>query len=429
MTTDIFRKVALERLSTPEQLDQVLALSPSGNRIAIHVTFVVLLLILLASFIISVPIMAKGVGIVLAADGMAEVSAPHGGRVSRVLVKPGDRIAAGAAIIELSQPDLENTLRTLHAERADLARQRQHILRLHGKDDQVQGRQRKQHLRELEQRRASTQQRLAWMEDRLKQDDALVAQGFLSRNKLQDTRTEFLQTQDRLAETDSQLRALEVEETNSQHGRQRETLDIDLRLASIEHKVGELTAKLERESVATSPHEGVIVEVKIARGDIIGAGNPLLAVLTPAATRAGEQAVLAYLPPGEAKKVQPLMGARVTPSNYKKEEYGSIIGRVTGVSTVPATAEGMQRALRNRQLVQSLSQQVPPIEIRIALDADSSSPSGLRWTSRGPDQKLDVGTTVEVEIVVKRMRLIVLALPALERWLSIEPAQAADTID
>ncbi|HLA34365.1 MAG TPA: hypothetical protein VJ001_05795, partial [Rhodocyclaceae bacterium] len=84
MTTDLFRKVALERLSTPEQLDQALALSPVANRLALYLTFAVLMAILCASVVVSVPIMAKGVGIVLAAEGVAEVSAQHSGRVQQV---------------------------------------------------------------------------------------------------------------------------------------------------------------------------------------------------------------------------------------------------------------------------------------------------------------------------------------------------------
>ena len=420
MTTDLFRKVALERLSTPEQLDQALALSPVANRLALYLTFAVVMAILFASVVVSVPIMAKGVGIVLAAEGVGEVSAQHSGRVQQVRVKPGDTIAVGQPIADLFQPDQENSLRTLRAELADASNQRRRIVEFHARDSQVQTAQRVQRKRELEQRAMSTRQRLKWMEDRQQQDETLVARGFLSRNRLQDTRTEYLQTQDRLAEIDSQLRTLEVEETASAHARQRETLDLDLRIASIEHRIGELSDKLARESVALSQHAGIVAETKVNVGDVVGPGSPLVTLLPNEGAVARTPAVIAYLAAGEAKKVRPSMGARVTPGSIKKEEYGSIVASVTTVSPMPATQEGMQRVLRNRQLVQTLSQNVAPIEILLALQTDERSPSGLRWTSRGPAQKIDVGTTVEVEVVVKRMRLIVLALPALERWLAVD---------
>lgn len=420
MTSDLFRKVALERLSTPEQLDQALALSPVANRLALYLTFAVLMAILCASVVVSAPIMAKGVGIVLAAEGVAEVSAQHSGRVQQVRVKPGDTIVVGQPIADLYQPDQENSLRTLRAELADAGDQRRRIVEFHARDSQVQSVQRAQRKRELAQRAASTRQRLKWIEDRQQQDETLVARGFLSRNRLQDTRTEYLQTQDRLAEIDSQLRTLEVEETASAHARQREALDLDLRIAAIEHRIGELSEKLTRESAALSQHAGVVAEVKVNVGDVVGPGSPLLTVLPNEGEVARTPAVIAYLAAGEAKKVRPSMSARVTPGNVKKEEYGSIVASVTAVSPIPATQEGMQRVLRNRQLVQTLSQNVAPIEILLSLETDARSPSGVRWTSRGPAQKIDVGTTVEVEVVVKRMRLIVLALPALERWLAVD---------
>ena len=178
--------------------------------------------------------------------------------------------------------------------------------------------------------------------------------------------------------------------------------------------------ELARESVALSQHAGIVAETKVNVGDVVGPGSPLVTLLPNEGAVARTPAVIAYLAAGEAKKVRPSMGARVTPGSIKKEEYGSIVASVTTVSPMPATQEGMQRVLRNRQLVQTLSQNVAPIEILLALQTDERSPSGLRWTSRGPAQKIDVGTTVEVEVVVKRMRLIVLALPALERWLAVD---------
>jgi len=419
MSADIFRKVVLERLSTPEQLDQALVLTPAGSGAALWSAVAVVLVILGASVLVSVPIMATGVGIVLGAGGISDVVAQHGGRVRRVLVRQGERVTRGQVVAELFQPDQENALATLRSELVDVQRQRDNIVALQERDASVQAGQRRQQRQELRQRAASLRQRVLWLEDRMRQEQALVDGKYLSRNKLQDTQTEHLQTLDRVAEVESQLKALDVADTAARHGRTREALDIELRIASVQHRIGELGRKLQRESHAASTHAGVVAELKISDGDLVTPGQPLLALMPDDGGR--PLAVLAYLPPAEGKKVQPGMAGRVSPKSVKKEEFGAIVSRVQSVSAIPATPEAMQRTLRNRQLVQTLSQNEAPIEVVLALEQDPARPGRLRWTSRGPDQPVDGGSTVEVEVIVQRKRLLVLVMPALERWLAVSP--------
>ena len=426
MSAEIFRKVALERLSTPDQLDQALLLTPSASRFALYAAVLAVASMLLASILVSVPIMASGVGIVMQAQGISDVVAANGGRVLKVLVTHGQYIQPGQVLAELAQPDLENALQTVQADIREVANQRNRIQAIHQQDQQLQEQQRLQQREELHLRRNSSRHRLQWLEQRLKQDQTLVESGFLSKNKLKDTEAELLQMRDRLAEVESQLRILASAQASAVHLRERETLDVDLRLASLRHRAQELTQKLARESHLLSSEAGTVAELKITQGDVISSGQEILSLIPlqnlPMAVSANQPLqVIAYFAAGEAKKVHPGMAIRVTPGNVKKEEFGSIVGQVLAVAPIPATAEGMQRTLRNRQLVQSLAQNTAPIEVRLALTADAQSKSGLRWTSQGPPNKLESGTMVQAEVVVKRMRLLVLALPALERWLHVEP--------
>ena len=288
----------------------------------------------------------------------------------------------------------------------------------------MQDQQRLQQREELHLRRNSSRQRLQWLEQSMKQEQSLVESGSVS--KLKNTEAELLQMRDRLAEVESQLRILASAQARAMHSREREIMDWDLRLASLQRRAQELTQKLARESRLLSNEAGTLAELKIAPGDVITMGQPIISLIPvlelPQAGKVQQPLqVIAYLPVGEAKKVRPGMAIRVTPDNVKKEEFGSIIGQVLSVAPIPATAEGMLRTLRNRQLVQSLAQNTAPIEVRLALTADVNSKSGLRWTSQGPTSKLEAGTMVQAEVVVKRMRLLSLALPALERWLYLEP--------
>ncbi len=63
------------------------------------------------------------------------------------------------------------------------------------------------------------------------------------------------------------------------------------------------------------------------------------------------------------------MAVRLSPSTVKREEYGSLLGKVTWVAEYPSTARGMTRLLGNEALVTRLMQQGPPIQVNVTLDA------------------------------------------------------------
>jgi HlyD family secretion protein len=110
------------------------------------------------------------------------------------------------------------------------------------------------------------------------------------------------------------------------------------------------------------------------------------------------------------------MSVEIIPSTAKREEYGFIRGRVISVAEVPATQEGMQRVLKNRQLVQSLSTAGAVFEIRAELETDPRTPTGFRWSSSlGPEQVLSGGSPCRAEIVTRSETLLQLVIPVMRR--------------
>jgi HlyD family secretion protein len=124
---------------------------------------------------------------------------------------------------------------------------------------------------------------------------------------------------------------------------------------------------------------------------------------------------------------------QVAVSTARREEFGFVIGRVRLVADIPSTAEGMQRALKNKQLVQSLSNNAAPFEVLIDLHADPSTPSGYRWSSsRGPNLTLNGGTLVSADIEVSNVPILALAIPQVRQLLErifppTAPVRTADS--
>ena len=152
-------------------------------------------------------------------------------------------------------------------------------------------------------------------------------------------------------------------------------------------------------------------------------GRPILTVdLTGRAVK-GLEAIV-YIPSVHGKKIRPGMEVQIAPSTVKKEEFGYLLGTVTYVSDFPVTPQGMQRVLKNEQLVTALSGQDAPYAIHVDLLPDPDNVSTYRWTSsEGPPIRIQSGTLASAGVVVERRRPILMVIPQLRRHTEAAPAR------
>jgi HlyD family secretion protein len=114
------------------------------------------------------------------------------------------------------------------------------------------------------------------------------------------------------------------------------------------------------------------------------------------------------------------MRVRVSPSTVKREEYGSLLGRVVWAAEFPSTSRGMVRVLGNEALVERLMKEGPPIQVNVALDRDPSTPTGYRWSSStGPSVEISSGTLASGSVIVRQERPIHLVIPKVREKLGL----------
>jgi HlyD family secretion protein len=114
------------------------------------------------------------------------------------------------------------------------------------------------------------------------------------------------------------------------------------------------------------------------------------------------------------------MRVRVSPSTVKREEFGSMLGKVVWAAEFPSTQKGMNRVLGNEALVEKLMKEGPPIQVNVALDRDASTPTGYRWSSStGPSLSISSGTLATGAVVVREERPIRLILPKVREKLGL----------
>jgi hypothetical protein len=170
-----------------------------------------------------------------------------------------------------------------------------------------------------------------------------------------------------------------------------------------------------RMSYVASQHEGRVVDIMADQGDYVHQGMRLLN-LEPLD---GRLEALIYVPLNDGKRIRSAMEVELALSTVRPEEFGYLLGRVMSMSAFPVTEQSMIRVLGIPELARQFSQGGQPYEIAVELLMDPESPSGYVWSSRGPDLRVESGTSCTARIVVERQRPVSLVIPILKRSLGI----------
>lgn len=151
---------------------------------------------------------------------------------------------------------------------------------------------------------------------------------------------------------------------------------------------------------ASSP--GTVLNVAAAPGRAIAPGAPLVSV-DPADGSPARLEVAAFVPAAEGQGIAPGQDARLTVFSASPATHGFLEGKVSRVSTSPATTAEISDLTGNDEVAASIAERGPTIVVHVALTRDGETPSGLRWSiGDGPPFRIRTGTLVSADIVEDR---------------------------
>lgn len=409
----IFRRAALERLASPERLDRMVRITSPRDWLAATAVAALTAVVVVWSVLGRVPSVVTGSGILVAAGGrLVEATAPTEGTVAEIAVKVGDVVAAGGSVARIDQSALRITLdnaRTVVAERRALAeaRRRQEEIFAASRAETVAARR-----RALDDRLAAAEARADEIGRRLAGEEDMFRRRVITLQKLQESRDALAQARQTMLDVATQRVQMDADEVAARQTGEREIHAAEERLTEATRRLRELEAQTARSEMVTSPVAGRVTEIRTPPGTRISAGASLLTVESGAG---GLQLVL-YLPPDEGKRARPGMDVRISPSTFRREEWGTIVGTVREVSEFPASAQAMLAVLGNDRLVERFSAGGAPIAAIVDLAADPETPSGLRWSGGiGPGSAPTSGTGAVAEVTVAETPPIAFVAPFLRR--------------
>ena len=106
----LFRKVALERLSSPEQLDQLMRVVPPLGWLALIPLLGLILIAVLWAWFGSVATKVVGRCVLISPAGLADMTSLAAGRITESLVRVGDTVRVNQVVARVAQPELADRI-------------------------------------------------------------------------------------------------------------------------------------------------------------------------------------------------------------------------------------------------------------------------------------------------------------------------------
>lgn len=419
MNDAVFRKVSIERLSSPEQLDQLMRVTTSKGWLALTTLGGILIMALVWGFLGNIPTRVQGTGVLIRTGGIFDVVPLSSGQVTDIAVRPGDMVQEGQVVARIEQPHLQDQLQQARARLEEQRSRHQSILQFGTNTSTLQNNLAQEQDDGIEQTLQGLQEQVSWLEERIENQTRLFEEGLIKKHDLLASRQQLQSTLERIEQLQAERRQIAIRMQSLQNQRQQETFTSQQQINELERQIADLEDQLEAATRVISPYSGRILEIMAEVGGIMAQGHPLLRLDRVGDNVQDLEAVL-YLPALDGKKVKPGMGVQITPTTIKREEHGFMLGSVTRVSDFPSTPEGMSRVLKNNRLVETLSGGGATYETYATLKLDPATFSGYKWSSKdGPETQIQSGTLCLATITVETRRPIDLVLPVLKRFTGV----------
>jgi HlyD family secretion protein len=360
----LFRKAALDKVSSPDQLDVLMRVTSPLGWLALLTMVAIVAVVCVWSVVGSIADLVDAPGTLFRGERLYEVKATMTGSIVNMSIRPGASVAAGQTIASLKRVRAASEQRD--ADAVTIEKNRAMSNRLRGQ--------------------------LGTLQRQWQLQKQLVDQGLKAPRDL-----------------------LNIE---------RDMDAIRGQIDSLEAEVGQLQAQAQATTEVTSAETGKVVEVIKSTGDQVMEGEPLLRIErqgqgVDAQFCGGNVHAILYISATSAGKVRKGQAVRVSPSDVKREEYGYILGKVEWIASYPASSADMNEKLKNDQLVREFMTAGPAFETRVCLEPDPGNKvNPFRWSSsQGPPRGTSAGTTCSASVVVDKRKPYTYVIPAVKRTL------------
>ncbi len=424
----IFRKQALERMSSPDRLDQLIQIVSPKEWLLLG-TCLTLGVILLAWCIWGqLATTVSGQGMLVRPRKIVEIQSRAAGELVNLQLRVGEEIKAGEVLGAIDQAEIRKQLEedrprlaVLEAQDREKNTLQQQQTRLQGRDFEAQEHDLKLQIANREESIRNDETLAVVLKKRLDALREAIQVGIepkISYELLQ-TEKEYLENQAKISqlqaersELESQIKQLDTRRTDLSRTLLEASTNRRNQILELHRNIALNEIQLERGTRIVSEYSGRVVEIAASPGQILSAGSRLAYVEVHESH--DDLVCVMYFPVRDGKRIRPGMNIQATPESFKRERFGGIVGKVTTVSGFPVTKEGAALMLGNAELASQMLKVEPHIEVVAELERDKTTYSGYKWSSsKGPQMPITAGTTTSGRVTVEMRSPITYLLPFL----------------
>ncbi len=415
----LFRKISLERLSSPEQLDILMRVTSPRAWIGLLAFVCLLVLALLWGIFGSIPSKVSSQCILIKTGGLQDITASSGGRITDIPFSVGDTVVKGQRIARIDQPELLDRLQSTEIRLRELEAQEKQLLSFNIKSSELATSSEAQQRKLLSSQAQAIATKIKALDDKLETQQELLKQGLVTKQSVVSVQLELSGARLENERLKDQIQQLSIRKLEDNKRTERELSQVRSQISEIKRQIDSLLKNTKLSTLVVSQYSGRVVELKVDEGMLVGAGTAIMS-LEPVGESINDLQAVIYVDPAEGKKVKNGMIAQIAPSTVKREEYGFIQAKVRHVADYPSTTQGMMRILQNQKLAQQLAGETAPLEVRADLTPDANTRSGYRWSSRaGPPTLIQSGTMCNAEILISAQRPINMVIPYLKKQVGL----------
>ena len=420
MAAGFFRKAALEKLSTPEKLDQLIKVTGPKAWIALFTVSLALSTGIGWAVFGKVKTKLNAIGVVLGGE-VHEVVSTSNGQLVKLKVAIGDRVKEGDIVAAIQQPELAQQIEDAKAVLSDRKLEMGKLMSYGSQGSQLEGELISQNRVSIQGEIESEKKKLLFLNNQLESENNLLAKGLIVKSQVANTKQQIDASLNTIERLKSQMVETSSRKLNIGFDLQQKIASQNQRIAEAERNLQFISERYETQSNIRSSYSGEVVEVLTDAGVVVGAGTPLFKLKDQHGNQVSNKlkAVL-YIPSQDGKKIKKGMEAFVVPSTVQPQEFGFIKGKVTYISDFPITQQGMMTSVKNDQLAKGLLSSGPLFEVHVEFEKDTNSYSGFRWTSaKGPNIAIKEGTSCTGKITIKQENPATIVVPAFKKFFDL----------
>src|SRR5665213_2004328 len=264
-SSGIFRAAAIERLSSPDQLEELVRITRPADWVATLVIGLAIAALVAWSIIGRIPTRVSGEGILIGDSGpVIDAVSSVSGRLGSVAVSVGDRVLQGQVIATVAQDDIEQRVRA--AVEVQTERQREDAALAAAITRELTAKSQSFAAQKvgLEQSIGVAEDRAALLTKDLDTLQKLLATGLTTQPEIDQRRVDLNAARQRITDARNEILRLDAQKLDLETQRAQDRLASQFRVNDARRQSEQLAGLLARDTRLTSPRDGRVTEIKVS---------------------------------------------------------------------------------------------------------------------------------------------------------------------